>query len=205
MKQEKVWDALAGGWSGWKNKPLKEIEKLAGEWNSGKLLDIGCGNCRNSIPFAKSGFDCYGIDFSKKMLGLARERCKKENIKINLKLARAEKLPFKNETFDCCIFVNALHHIETGEGRKKAVSEMFRVMKKDSKAFVSVWNKLQPRFFFAKKNVYVPWKKKDKTYQRYYYLFSYFELRRLLKSAGFRIMHSSGLFGKSLNFVAEKK
>jgi len=204
MKQEKIWDALAKGWSGWRNKPLKEIEKLTGEWNPGKLLDIGCGNCRNLIPFAKSGFDCYGIDFSKEMLKQAKGVCEKENVKVNLKLSRAEKLPFKNELFDYCIFANALHHVDTAEGRKKAVSEMFRVMKKEGRAFVSVWNKLQPRFFFAKKDVFIPWNKKDKTYQRYYHLFSYFELRKLLKSAGFKIMRSSGIFGKSLWFIAEK-
>ena len=204
MEQEKVWDALAGGWSGWRNRPLKEIEKLASEWNSGKLLDIGCGNCRNLIPFAKAGFDCYGIDFSKEMLALARERCKKENVKINLKLARAEKLPFKNESFDCCIFANVLHHVETDDGRKKALSEMIRVMKPEGRAFVSVWNKIQPRFFFAKKDSCISWKKKSGTVQRYYHLFSYFELRRLLKKTGFKITRCSGMFGKSLWFIAEK-
>jgi len=205
MKQKKVWDALAKGWRGWRNRPIKEVERLASEWSRGKLLDIGCGNCRNLIPFAKAGFDCYGIDFSREMLKQAEEICKKENVKINLKLARAEKLPFKNKTFDYCIFINALHHIEAGKGREKAVSEIFRVLKLKGKAFVSVWNKLQPRFFFAKKDSYIPWKKKDRTYERYYHLFSYFELRKLLKNSGFRIINHSGVFGKSLWFAIEKK
>jgi tRNA (uracil-5-)-methyltransferase TRM9 len=36
----------------------------------------------------------------------------------------------------------------------------------------------------------VPWQKKDKTLYRYYYLFSYHELERLVKKAGFEVVKS---------------
>jgi len=35
-------------------------------------------------------------------------------------------------------------------------------------------------------------------------LFNYFELKSLLKSAGFKIIHSEGMFKRLLIFVVEK-
>jgi len=36
----------------------------------------------------------------------------------------------------------------------------------------------------------VPWRKKGQTLYRYYYLFSYAELERLVKQAGFEVLKS---------------
>jgi len=45
-------------------------------------------------------------------------------------------------------------------------------------------------FWFSRREVAVPWRKRDKTLYRYYYLFSYPELERLVKKAGFKVVKS---------------
>jgi cyclopropane fatty-acyl-phospholipid synthase-like methyltransferase len=53
------------------------------------ILDIGCGTGGHSIPFAKSGFNVTGIDFSKSMLEYAEEKNQDLSKKVNFQLADA--------------------------------------------------------------------------------------------------------------------
>lgn len=200
QNQEKVWDALAEQWYHFRHQPFKdvskEIKKLS-KLKKGKILEIGCGNCRNLLPFAKSGFDCYGIDFSKEMIKFARKYCKKHELKVKLKKARAEKLPFKNREFDYILNIATLHHLNKKE-QEKSVKEMWRVLKPKGLALIAVWNiKNENRKVKGKgknaekekiKEKYIGWKVKGKTYWRYYYLFTMPELKKLFKEHGFKII-----------------
>lgn len=205
--QKEVWNAIAEQWYHFRQKPFPDIvkwlDKLCKKWKKGKLLEIGCGNCRNLFVFARSGFECYGIDFSKEMLKYAKLYAKKHGFKVKLKLANATSLPFPDESFDYVLNIGVLHHMQNKEERIKAIKEMYRVLKKNGEAFVSVWNKLSLRWFFKSKESYVAWHVKDKTYWRYYYLFWPWELKKLLKQAGFKIK-ASQLFSKNLCFWVKK-
>ena len=99
-------------------------------------------------------------------------------------------LPYPDETFDWAISVAAYHHIKGEEERLKALHELRRVLKPGGEAFVTVWNRWQPRFWFRGKEVAVPWRMKGKTLYRYYHLFAYHELEKLAKEAGFEILKS---------------
>ena len=70
----------------------------------------------------------------------------------------------------------------------RALSELKRVLKPGGEAFLTVWNRCQPRFWFRKKEVGVPWRAKGQIIYRYYYLFTYWEFERLVKKAGFRVL-----------------
>jgi hypothetical protein len=50
-----------------------------------------------------------------------------------------------------------------------------------------VWNRRQPHFWFKGKEVMVPWKIKDETLHRYYYLFTYGEIKKLAEEAGLKV------------------
>ncbi|MEW6063509.1 MAG: class I SAM-dependent methyltransferase [Nanoarchaeota archaeon] len=204
QNQIRVWNAVAEQWHHFRQKPYSEWQFLAKTWKKGKILEVGCGNCRNLLIFAKNGFDCYGIDFSDEMLKYAKKYCKKYAFKVKLKKARAEKLPFKNESFDYVLSIAVLHHLNSKEKRIKSLKEIKRVLKNEGEALILVWNKLIPRFFFKPKDYFVPWRVKGKAYLRYYYFFTYWELKKLLKKSGFKIISSSGMFNKNLLFLVKK-
>ena len=83
------------------------------------------------------------------------------------------------------------HHIEDNEGRMQALKELYRVLKPGGEAFITVWNRWQPRLLAQEKeHSCVPWKTKEKTLYRYYYLFSYRELEKLVRQAGFEVIKS---------------
>jgi tRNA (uracil-5-)-methyltransferase TRM9 len=205
IPQKKVWDEIASGWSGWRHTPDAMIEKTAGEWLPGKILDAGCGNCRNLLPFAKKGFECHGIDFSSNMIGVAKQFCKEQGIKVDLKVADADLLPFKPNTFNYAISMAVIHHLDTHDKRMMALSEIRRVIKPGGKALISVWNKMQWKFAFKPQDLYVPWQRKGMEYMRYYHFFNHWELNKMIKSVGFRVLWFSGPFGRNLQYIVEKK
>lgn len=162
---------------------------LARHWHQGKLLNLGCAHGPDFFPF-KDSFELYGVDFSSEMLNLARRYAQKYSFNVELALADVRHLPYPDDSFDWAIAVATYHHIKGESERQAALNELKRVLKPGGEAFITVWNRWQPRFWFQPKEVSVPWRKKDKTLYRYYYLFSYAELEKAARKAGFRIIKS---------------
>jgi tRNA (uracil-5-)-methyltransferase TRM9 len=184
-----VFDRIAPGWYNYRHWSIfrKELETVARRWKRGNLVNIGCAHGPDFLPF-RDGFQLYGMDFSSQMLNLALKYSQKFEFPVALFLADARHLPFSDDTFDYALSVATYHHIKGDGERKSALSELYRVLKPGGEAFITVWNRWQPRFWFTGKEPDIPWKIKDETLYRYYYLFSYPEMKRLVKQAGFRII-----------------
>ncbi len=191
MNQQEVFDQMAPGWYGFRHRSIftKELEMLARRWHKGKLLNLGCAHGPDFLPFRQS-FELYGVDFSPEMLRLARRYSRKFNLDLNLLLADVRHLPYPDNTFDWAISVATYHHIKGEDERLKALIELKRALKPGGEAFITVWNRWQPRFWFKPNELLVPWHKKDKTLYRYYYLFSYARLEKLAEKAGLKVISS---------------
>jgi len=188
LTQQQVWDKIAGAWTdSWSENSQKSPDYVVNflKKKKGNIVDIGCGEGRN---FIKVDGTIYGIDFSEKQLEYAKKNAKKKDIKVILVKASAEKPPFVENFFDAAICIATLHCLESENTRKKAIEEMHRVLKKGAEAMVVVWNKDSDRFKNKEKQVYIGTEVKGKRYERYYYLYDKYELRHLLKSAGFKIV-----------------
>jgi len=186
-----IFDQIAPSWYNFRHWSIfrKELEILAQRWQKGRLLNIGCAHGPDFLPFIQS-FELHGMDFSSEMLKLARRYARKFHFAVNLSLADVSHLPYPDQTFDWAISVATYHHIKYPEERQKAFYELWRVLKPGGEAFITVWNHWQPRFWLKSSEVAVPWRSKDKTLYRYYYLFSYPELEKLAKQAGFEVLKS---------------
>ena len=125
------------------------------------------------------------------MLKFARKYAQKFKFAVHLSLADVSYLPYADESFDWAVSVATYHHIRYPEERQKAFYELWRVLRPGGEAFITVWNHWQRRFWFKGKGVAIPWRMGDKTLYRYYYLFSYPELEKLAKGAGFEILKAS--------------
>ena len=186
-----IFNQIAPGWYNFRHWSIfrDELEILARRWQKGTLLNIGCAHGPDFLPFTQN-FDLYGIDFSAEMLRFARKYSQKFNFKVNLSLADASCLPYHSETFDWVISVATYHHIRGKGARQAALNELKRILKPRGEAFITVWNRWQPRFWLSRREVAVPWQTGDKTLYRYYYLFSYSELGKLTRQAGFTVLKS---------------
>lgn len=188
---KEVFNQVAPGWYSFRHWSIfrNELEVLVKRWQKGKLLNLGCAHGPDFLPFTRS-FDLYGVDFSAEMLRFARKYSQKFNFEVDLSLADIGCLPYSDETFDWAISVATYHHIRGKEKKKAALDELRRVLKPGGEALITVWNRWQPRFWFSRREVTVPWRKKSKILYRYYYLFSYPELQKQVKKAGFEILKS---------------
>lgn len=180
MNQEHIWDAIAQDWSHFRNTIFEDVEQFLKD-KKGKVLDLGCGSGRN-FPAIKG--EIYGIDFSQSMVNLA----KKSFPHANLTKAQAYNLPFQDNFFDSAIFIACLHCIDSKDNRKKALEELFRVLKPKSQAILTVWSKNQDRIKNKPKEAQIPWTTNGDKYYRYYYVYDQDELKELLESVGFKVI-----------------
>ncbi len=186
-----VFNQIAPGWYSFRHWSIfrNELEALAERWQHGRLLNLGCAHGPDFLPF-KEGFELYGVDFSLGMLEFAWRYAAKFRFDVHLLLADVTCLPFAALTFDWAVVVATYHHIKGSEKRRTALGELRRVLRPGGEAFITVWNRWQKRFWFKPKEVTVPWRKADRVLERYYYLFSYPELEKLVTRAGFEVLKS---------------
>jgi len=215
MNQQTIWNKLAEQWSIFRRRTPSEVENFIAD-KKGKILDLGCGSGRNIIPnthikyygvdfseemlkiaektTTSSGFrekQCFSgprksFDFRGSVIPATSQKNKKTGaIFFQVDIGK-EKLPFKTSFFDAAVFISTLHCLETEKERKYALKELYRVMKKNSNAMISVW-KRGVNGLYGKEGL-LNWKNKGVNYARYYYFYDEKELESLLKSVGFKII-----------------
>ena len=89
--------------------------------NSGLLLDLGGGTGQKSYPLFELVTGIVIADSSIGMLAQARKKGKLATVN-----AESERLPFRDETFERVIMVDALHHVRD---YRLTASEIWRVAK----------------------------------------------------------------------------
>jgi len=134
------------------------------------------------------------------MVRLCREYARKHGFNAVCTVADMCQLSFSDQSFDWAIAVASLHHLKGAAARLAALCELRRVLKPGGQAFITVWNRWQPRFWTSGPDVMVPWRQKSETLLRYYHLFSYGELESLAKRAGFRVISARPEHGYHLPF-----
>ena len=188
---KEVFDQIAPGWYNFRHRSIfrRELEALAERWGEGRLLNLGCAHGPDFLPF-KPDFELHGADLSTEMLRFARKYSSKYEFRVHLTAADVRSLPYCDNTFDFAISVATYHHVEGKTGKLAALQELKRVLKPGGEAFITVWNRWQPRFWFKGSEVTVPWRTREKTFYRYYYLFTYFELESLVNETGLEMIKS---------------
>jgi ubiquinone/menaquinone biosynthesis C-methylase UbiE len=132
----KQWDNAAESWVDFvrKGKDYYRDElnnpatfKLIGNVKGRLVLDLACGEGYNARILARKGAKVVGIDFSDKLMQLARTEEAKEKLGIDYHIADAADLSmFPDNHFDLVTCFMALQDIND---YKRAVSEVARVLK----------------------------------------------------------------------------
>jgi ubiquinone/menaquinone biosynthesis C-methylase UbiE len=96
--------------------------------SKGKILEIGTGKGHMTVVLAKKGFRLISIDLDRKAQDIARMHLKsiKRSRSAILKIMDAEKLRYKDNSFDNIVSVNFIHH---AKNPRRCLKEMIRVVK----------------------------------------------------------------------------
>ncbi len=104
---------------------------------SGRLLDLACGTADVAILAARTypGIEVTGVDASREMLSLARNKIARHHLSSQLRLIQADALalPFEDGRFDAVTIAFGIRNITPVEG---ALREMIRVCKGGGKMFI---------------------------------------------------------------------
>jgi len=115
----------------------KWIFRLLNLKTDDKLLDVACGAGFLLEMAENKGLFTYGLDFSSSALKIAA----KNATSASLILSSGEKIPFRDETFDCVTCLGALEHFSSCE---QGIREIRRVLKTDGFSCLVV-----PNLFFV--------------------------------------------------------
>lgn len=135
---------LGGLGPGFKARVLNAVEIQDGM----KVADIGCGT-GVFLKVAKQKFPnvrFVGVDPDKQALGIAERRLAKAGVSVELKNALAESLPLPPESADVCFSTLAFHHMPN-EVKRKAIQEIYRVLKQGGKAVIADFGETRSVFF----------------------------------------------------------
>ena len=88
------------------------------------ILDAGCGTGRYCVAFAKAGSKVTGVDFSEKMLAVAREHLPAANF---VQADIEHPLPFEDAAFDKVNCAQTLKHLPDLIGPMREFARVLRV------------------------------------------------------------------------------
>lgn len=116
---------------------LKPFAGFAGGKNK-TVLEVGVGMGADHLEWAKSKpKKLYGVDLTPRAISITKARFKHAKLTSQLQVADAEKLPFKDNTFDVVYSWGVLHH---SPDTPKAFREVNRVLKKGGTARIMVYH-----------------------------------------------------------------
>ena len=98
-----------------------------------RILDLGCGTGRHTLPLARAGADVTGVDFSAGMLEQARRKPGADRVRFVHHDITA-RLPFGDGEFDLVLCALALEHVRD---LASAFGEMRRVARPAGRIIVS--------------------------------------------------------------------
>jgi len=93
-----------------------------------RVLDLGCGNGRHAMYFAKQGIKASGIDISEQAIAWAKEWSKCEGLVVDFRVGSIAELPYDDGTFDAVVTHGVLDHVPMTVATK-AAQEVRRVLK----------------------------------------------------------------------------
>ncbi len=218
------YNLIAQYFSDARDRPWRDLEFLFTDYlkKNEKVLDLGCGNGRFYKLIKSKKANYIGIDNSKGLIKIAKEKYPKGNFQI----ADGLSLPFPSNSFDKIYCLSVLHHLPSKKLRLKFLKEAKRVLKNKGVLFLTVWNlwsnkkgkKLIFKFTLLKifgkskldfKDIFYPWKNfENKTLaQRYIHCFTKKELKKNVQQAGFQVKKTGETIrrlGKNNYLIAEK-
>ena len=201
-KNQETWDYIAESFDKTRRRPWKQcIDFIKTLKETDLVVDMGCGNGRHLVLCAEYCKQVIGLDKSKELLYIAKNKSKEKKLKNIIFLhSDITFVPIKNETVDAILYIATLHNIQDREKRIQSLIELKRILKKDGSALISVWSRWQDKYrkLFFKKwftqvdksefgDIDIYWRQHGLNIPRFYHLYSRKEFIEDIREVGLEI------------------
>lgn len=161
---------------------IRKVERFK---KSGKVLDIGCGIGRFLVTAKESGYECYGVEYSKLASDYAVT-----HLKLNVINGDLLDVDYPYDYFDVITLYHVLEHLYYP---KETLMKVRKILKEDGILIIAV-----PNFASLESKVF-----KDRWFHlevpRHLYHFTPTSIHRLLNEAGFKVMKTT-YFSREHNY-----
>ena len=145
-------------------EPILHIKNQLNGKSEIRMADVGCGDGRYSLELLKTlGDKCYlhCIDSNLDMLNHLEDYLTEQNVmNFCVRPGDANKLPIENDSLDCIVTFNAIHHFNV----PKFLAEALGCLKEDGHLFIytrlrnqntrSIWGQHFPLFLEMENRLY---------------------------------------------------
>ena len=114
------------------------LEEFAKGSDGKTLLEVGCGLGVELGRLGKLGFDVTGIDLAPAAVDLAGRYLKRLHVKGRTRVQNAEEMDFPDKSFDAVYSSGVIQHTPD---IRKAIAEMFRVLRPGGKMMVILYHR----------------------------------------------------------------
>jgi ubiquinone/menaquinone biosynthesis C-methylase UbiE len=133
FRQGRLWDEHRHG---------RRVRILRREWRGvagHAVLDVGSGRGGLAVALARAGYRVVALDLRHSCCRVARLRAQRYALDVPAVEARAEHLPFGDETFGAVVCRDVMEH---SHQPAQLLAEIWRVMRRGGSCFITVINRL---------------------------------------------------------------
>ncbi len=150
QNQQNIWNSPEIVASFRRSRPSASLLEFTEELASGaehtrrlRILDIGCGAGRNSVPLARAGHTVFGIDVARSMIEAAHEHAVEAGVssRCTFRPGRMDALPLDEPGFDLIVAHGVWNLAESEETFRAAVAEAARLSRPGASLFVTTFSR----------------------------------------------------------------
>jgi len=136
----------------WGLKPDRALLDYAGLVPKGVVLDLGVGEGRNALFFAKMDYKVEGVDVSPTAVDRCLQRAGAHNLSVKAEVGDLREVSIEQGKYSLVIAAWVLNFFSKSEV-EKIVDKMKRGLKKDGFVFVGAFSPYDPGYKRAKENL----------------------------------------------------
>lgn len=207
-------DAYRSVESLWGLKPDRTLTEYAKIVPEGVVLDLGIGEGRNALFFAKMGYEVEGVDLSQTAIERCLQRAEAQNLKVKAEVEDLKETEITQGKYTLIIAAWVLNFLRKTEVYK-IVDKIKDGLKKDGLVYVGAFSPSDPGYQRAKKTLKEVeentfYSEKRKSFIHYFTrneiasLFNGFRIIYFVEGTGLDIEHGEPHYHGLIEYVGQR-